>query len=954
MRLIRGRDWPAFVLVAFAFFSANNLSALQIEKLIPFAWTNSVRIEVSFSSIDAVRDVDVTAEIRDASEHALWSGKLQDISVPQNGSASFSKTISGLTPRLWSPAAANLYTLKVSAERGTNIVDTKSIRFGFRSFENRAGQFFLNGHPIFLRGIAINPPGRTIPSKVGETRVFAESYVRYLKSQHVNAIRLPEQSQVWFDVCDELGMMLFQGNYGSPLQGAPRKKAAPVDYDKSLTAYKTLFETYARHPSIVISILSNELPTSGVRGKGFHEFLTRACDDLKRWDSTRLYIGNAGYGEGREGDVKDAHRYWGWYYNTFLTYYNLRDKNLLGDPKKIQPITFTECVGSYTGPRGDFNISLNRQLGAQLNWTGHSTNQIKDALEHQRFMVQQATESFRRLRSENKSLAGIMPFTIFFYNWSGITSFEQMKPKPAMEQLGVSYQPVLLSWEMWTPNVYAGTPVSAFVHIINDDDEFRDLHDATLLAEIRNQKGELVVRRETTVPLIRYFKTWRTKMTFDLRDHLATGDYSMSGRLISEGRELAHNETKLFIAAKEFAGESPKTEVFLFDPKGRTKSALRKLNVPFRTLHTLKDLPQPPAALIIGEEALRRTSEAQTNPLRQFINTGGRVLCLRQDPKSFDPAWLPERIEFFKTSVDSPHYPPTGRPFSGHMNVNPERPGHPVFEGLNRYRLALWSDYTKWDQTKSGFPHLYPVTSGFRLKHADSLARTAILADYDRGLEGVALCEMFCGNGSVIVSAFDLTPRTGLDPAADRLLLNLIRFTTSPENHEAHPLIEGTIHWGDYASERGLVTGPLNGLLVNADWIVPPTDPSATPRVQGGEEWSTHPGDQFVPHGITVAGPFGYSFATSLRDLQPDSEEGTGTFWARIPSGKTIMRTKIDNRSTDNIPFNVYINGKLAHESHPASGKLMTITALLPANVENISVQYTGSKKLVILETTFE
>ena len=31
----------------------------------------------------------------------------------------------------------------------------------------------------------------------------------------------------------------------------------------------------------------------------------------------------------------------------------------------------------------------------------------------------------------NPRLAGLMPFTILFYNWSGITSFDQMKPKPA-------------------------------------------------------------------------------------------------------------------------------------------------------------------------------------------------------------------------------------------------------------------------------------------------------------------------------------------------------------------------------------------------------------------------------------------------------------------------------------------------------------------------------------------
>jgi hypothetical protein len=88
--------------------------------------------------------------------------------------------------------------------------------------------------------------------------------------------------------------------------------------------------------------------------------------------------------------------------------------------------------------------------------------------------------------------------------------------------------------------------------------------------------------------------------------------------------------------------------------------------------------------------------------------------------------------------------------------------------------MALWSDYTGWDEAKPGFPQVYPVTAGFKLQRAESLARTAILADYDRGLEGVALCEMFDGAGSVILSGFDLVNRAGLDPAADRLLANLV------------------------------------------------------------------------------------------------------------------------------------------------------------------------------------
>src|SRR5206468_2304777 len=144
------------------------------------------------------------------------------------------------------------------------------------------GHCYLNGKPIFLRGIAINPPGRTVPEKVGESKQFAHDYVKYLRGQNVNLIRLEHDNQDWFDACDELGMMVYQGFYGSPPTGMTKAEEAaavaergleaqdeavgkklPRDFAKSMRAYQDAFETYVRHPSIVIYILTNEMPYKG-------------------------------------------------------------------------------------------------------------------------------------------------------------------------------------------------------------------------------------------------------------------------------------------------------------------------------------------------------------------------------------------------------------------------------------------------------------------------------------------------------------------------------------------------------------------------------------------------------------------------------------------------------------------------------------------------------------------
>ena len=937
--------------------------ALEIDKVLAFSSTNSVRIEVKPGAGEDFGGVEFRAAIiRVANGQVLWQGPLGQIAPGAAKGASFTNTIADLKPVLWNPDSPVLYNLQVTATKDGKAFGSKTVRIGFRSFEILDGQFHLNGRPMFLRGIAINPPGRTIPTEVAESRPFAEAYVRYLKSQNVNIFRLTiDESQVWFDVCDELGMMMYAGHYGSPPEADAGKRAAPKDFDKSIAAYRKLFEGFVSHPCIVMYLLANELPVHGERGEMFSALLTRAHQELKQWDSTRPYIGNAGYGEGREGDVCDVHRYWGWYYNSFLTYYNLRDKlypkPLFGDPAKNQPLTFTECVGSFTGWDGQVNIIRSKQLAPQLGWVGHSASPREDALSYQAFMVKQATESFRRMRPLNPRLAGLMPFTILFYNWSGISSFDQMKPKPAMEQMGCSYQPVLLSWEMWTPQVYAGSKLCAIAHVINDAEDGSALTNATLAYQIQSKSGAEVWQGRMALPTIPYFGTWSQTVALDLPANLTTGEYVIAGRILTGARSVSTNTVGVFIAGADWkqrvsAAASP---VYVYDPSGKTVVALERLGVEFKRTSTLSPWPVQMKALVIGEGAWDKALASQKQQLRRFVHDGGRILCLRPPAEASDRDWLPQEIAVLDSSPNDTAYPPRTRPFREQMNVNPERPDHPVFRGLDHHRLALWSDYTGWDETKPGFPQVYPVTAGFKIEKPEALAHTAILADYDRGLEGVALCELFDGAGSVILSGFGLADRAGLDPVADRLLANLVAYAASKDNHPVHPLIEQPIHWGDYFTERGVVCGSLSGLIVNAEWLAPPTDPSAKPLAANTGSWNMEPGSQFEPRGRNAFGPYGYSTASSLKDLNRDSATGTGVFWASLPPGRKTVLTKVKNPTTRPAQLTIAIDGKTGAGSVTIpAGQTMELRSPLPADATDVSVRYTSTKTLVLLETGFE
>ena len=164
--------------------------------------------------------------------------------------------------------------------------------------------------------------------------------------------------------------------------------------------------------------------------------------------------------------------------------------------------------------------------------------------------------------------------------------------------------------------------------------------------------------------------------------------------------------------------------------------------------------------------------------LLSVVEKGARVIILRQDSlhQKYLKQVLPVAITFPKMDIDDPSYPPPPRPSRNSFNVNPERPDHPIFKGITRRELRVWSDYTGFQETKPGFPAIYPVTNGFVLKNKSDFGKVAVLANYSIGLEGIALAEMFYGKGSVLLSGFDLVNRSNIDPIADRLLKNMTSY----------------------------------------------------------------------------------------------------------------------------------------------------------------------------------
>lgn len=920
---------------------------VRADRLNIFTTDSSLRVELVASS-DRAYSSRLTASITSCVDGSLlWKGELGKLSLNRSAEGQVcSYEVDGLSPELWSPSSPVLYQIEISG-RGFSC----GKRIGFRRFEMKGGNFYLNGKPLFLRGNAINPPGRGIPEALETSKEFAREYVRFLKSQNINIIRIPT-NQNWLDVCDEEGMMVFGGRYGRPRICENESKPS-TDIAASVEYYiRDEFTPLSFHPSVVIYVMSNEMPYDGVKGERWHDFLQSCYGQLVKWDSTRAYIGNAGYGMGREADVYDVHRYWGWYYNSFLTFLNLRDAEAWQNPSGEQAITFTECVGNYTGIDGAYNLcSRTKQPGSQKCWTGHApaADQSRDALEYQAFVLKNVTEMFRRFRPSNHRISGVMPFTIMFHNWDGISSFSEMKPKPAAYQYGVSYQPVLLSWENWNYNAYAGNSVSTVLHIVNDDDLFRDLSGAEVKWRLLSADGKAVCSGGLSLPDIPYYGTYSTKLSVQLPRDLATGNYTLEGQILDGGVAVSSNTTRIFVADSRWKSDCAE-EIASFSKRTATLSSSTGISS--------FDTGTP---LIVAEDSWSK--DFSGDDLRDFVKRGGKVLVMKQEGE-FDTSWLPTRVEMLGDSNNSPQYLSPSYAYCDGMNINLERADHKVFKGLDRYNFRLWSDYTGFDESQAGFPRIYPVSRGFSLRKAD-IGKVAVLANYSRNLSGTALCELFEGEGSVLLSGFDLSSRLGLDPIADRFYANILSYLCSDETDEAYREISDEIIWGDYASERGVATGANNGLLLNTFPIVPADQQKRWPLkvdnrgyqyVGSYGGWNSRPGIQYVPKGRRPFAPYDYTPGGSDTLAPEDDGRGEGHVAIKLPADRRYMYTTLWNPYSENASLTISINGEGVSEVNIPSGETITVESSLPhpvGDANRLKLSFAGSRYCVILKSEF-
>ena len=211
-------------------------------------------------------------------------------------------------PQAWSPDHPNLYRLVIDLNRGTELLDTYSLPFGFRTIETRDGKFFLNGQPLYMR-CALDqdyyPEGLyTLPS-----RDYLLDQMRKAKQLGLNTVRchIKVPDPLYYDVCDELGILVWTE---FPNFERFSEKAA----QRARETAEGIIARDGHHPSIIAwTIINEDWGTRLTENPEHRQWLIEQYDWLKSYEPTRLAVDNSACFPNFhvKTDIEDYHYYRG-------------------------------------------------------------------------------------------------------------------------------------------------------------------------------------------------------------------------------------------------------------------------------------------------------------------------------------------------------------------------------------------------------------------------------------------------------------------------------------------------------------------------------------------------------------------------------------------------------------------------------------------------------------------
>ena len=790
----------------------------------------------------------------------------------------------------WSVEHPRLCTVRLRAIKADGtLIQEKTQRFGFRTFETKNGHFLLNGRIVRLRTAFPKTP----------SRIYDPGRMEYLRKLGFNAIYLHAVEGGYntplYEMCDKFGFLVM----------------APVEQtysdDQTIEAVRKI----RNHPSIIgyLSDPYGQLTSNGFNlnpfatddsymptsrtAKDQEAFMEKRDALFKKADPERGYIAQA------TGNWKNFMRMLHHYPTNGL---NLLDRMMYhtpwaNRPEKKLPLYLLEAgtINLYTmdtqHPEHKFPVMRERRMVPRMLFYEAAARYLGDAafdnwLEWNRLFFLAGLRNFRLNgvdgfcawtdelyahpfntdRAEGVKDNRKLSWRYFTEPVKGTEDHEWMRTNswyfklralatyPWPEEFGQGNGPVKKSIfaplyqnemqplyltltgeknDLFTRdhNFYGGETVRKQVAIVNDT-EHPVTVSGTVTLRINGKTAAAVPFRKTVAQGAIDFQPFEFRLP---EVKLKTKAELL---LEAEGRKETFALT-LFPKHDRSALRNAAKTVSLGIAKGKGGSVAEQAGLKGVQVDLAKGVPKEIDVLIVEHGALVRNTDAKS--LSAFLKNGGRILIFEQDDSSLYSHRVNEqRLE--------------------HAFIADTK--HGAVKGLSSEDLSFWrgraesvvnekrpSEAFRHNQSVSlETPHLTNrnLVAGFALENPSyGSIHPVVTGGYDRNY--AVVLEARSGKGSILFCQADVSSRYGIDPAATLLADNLLKTVLQkPETQ-----IPGVRYTGNEAGKRFLAR--LGIPIVNSSPIcVAGRGTIDRELLKQSKVIVRLPGSEFLPEGVAV------------------------------------------------------------------------------------------------------
>lgn len=301
----------------------------------PRVRNGAAEVEIVLYAIprDEARAVSLCAEIRD-NQGKIVSRRELSMSIPPASermedmlSLEIEEAIS-----LWSPEQPTLYRLHLSLSENGCEIHSHSCRFGMKELEIRDDRIYLNGSPLYIRGVLhwgwygdhIAP----IPS-----REEIREELKRIKESGFNLVKhcLYVPVKDYYELADEMGVLVWQE---LPMW---LPKVTPEFKSRAFSQYEAIILEVRNHPSLAVWTLGCELDQSVDSA-----FLQELYEMAKRLTDHAIIRDNSGSGECYGGLLKENADFYDYHFYTDIHFFSDLLSQFAGSWRENKPWMFGE------------------------------------------------------------------------------------------------------------------------------------------------------------------------------------------------------------------------------------------------------------------------------------------------------------------------------------------------------------------------------------------------------------------------------------------------------------------------------------------------------------------------------------------------------------------------------------------------------------------------------------